>query len=151
MVLASTSRLSWALYQQRRFQDSARLQKEVFDAYRDLLGATHPTTLSTAFDLAVSLRETGAAANVEAALELAIDVVRKLRTVLDARHPKTHVASAILALILSAANRKRLALLRIDRALRRLAAILGEEHGSVENVRRWRARIEGEDAVAVAP
>ncbi|KAJ7731274.1 hypothetical protein B0H16DRAFT_1696776 [Mycena metata] len=108
-----------------RYKQAARLQEEVLEKQRQLLGENHPKTLQTMGNLANSYSDLG---EHQKAKELRILVLEKVRQLLGENHPKTLTTMGNLAISYSdLGNHQKAKELEVI-VLEKQRQLLGENH-----------------------
>ena len=110
---------------QGRNADAARIQEEVLEKQRRILGEEHPHTLTAMHALALTYQAQGR--NADAA-RIQEEVLEKRRRILGEEHPHTLTAMHALALTYQAQGRNADAARIQEEVLEKERRILGEEH-----------------------
>jgi tetratricopeptide (TPR) repeat protein len=123
-TLAAMHDLALSHGQRGHMVEAARLQEEVLEKRRGILGDDHPDTLCTMLRLGSTYRQQGRTA----ALKLHLEVVKKRITILGEDHPDTLSAMHTLSWTYLQQGHTREAAQLQDKVLKKRRRILGDEH-----------------------
>ena len=121
---------SWYLYRQGDYQASCDLARQLFEAWRDRLGADDPSTLGAATALAVALAGLGRHFD---ARDIDEDTLARRRRVLGKDDSATLITANNLASHLRSLGEYEAAKELIEETLERRRRVLGEDHPATLN------------------